>query len=169
MCCSLLFKDKVERQLWRSIFQKGCIVRDKWFVQDYGNERDARGCGLWNCGYCVLTCCCICSLCHLVGSVCSDDTSTYNIHGGLNCLIEDWNEEEISSDIQLGVKTDNHGSKKKRKKTFDKHCQTRLCVLKFYLLDHIVVDLEKSGGFEALTSSSLERYNAHIKSAYPGT
>lgn len=54
-------------------------------------------------------------------------------------------------------------------KSFDEHRETGLHTLIFHLLDHVVNDLKELGSLHVLTSSPLERYNGHIKSAYCAT
>lgn len=50
--------------------------------------------------------------------------------------------------------------------TLAKHCSTKLFTSKFYLLEHIVEDFQRSGTLFDLDSSLLEHYNLHISISY---
>ena len=54
-------------------------------------------------------------------------------------------------------------------KLFGPHCKTGLQTLKFHLLDHMVLDLERFGSLRVLSASPYEHFNLFVKQAYNST
>lgn len=51
------------------------------------------------------------------------------------------------------------------KEMLGEHCETGFYTLKFHLLDHVIVDLERLGFLDVLDTSPFERFNVYIKRA----
>lgn len=81
-------------------------------------------------------------------------------------LVQDWEDEEMSSEKMLRVSEDKVRLKESLKNKFEVNCGTGLFIWKFQLLDHSEKDLEKFGSLNVLSAPPLERYNFHIQDAY---